>query len=218
MTSPVLLDAGPNNWSFVLRRGWMFGASYTFRAAGRDLEDYGATGKRHCIRIKPSGLDSQSWYNDSFRDNCKGCNIVRGRRVQAPAGAGAAGRLRVQRFDVSKGRRVAPLRRCSRRPHLLRARRGVHVGRGVLLDIAYQYVFVKTPDYYLFYVWDEEGSADSAVYSTEVKRHNVALTLGIPFLKAYIFNIKVRLCCGPLFFGGLQSGIKVKIRKIWQRN
>ena len=55
------------------------------------------------------------------------------------------------------------------------------LGRGVLLDSAYQHVSSKTPDYSLFYVWDEEGSADSAVYSTEVKRHNVALTLGFRF-------------------------------------
>ena len=58
---------------------------------------------------------------------------------------------------------------------------GFVLGRGVLLDIAYQYVSSKTPDYYLFYVWDEDGAADSAVYSTEVKRHNVALTLGFRF-------------------------------------
>lgn len=181
MTSPVLLDDGPNNWSFVSPTRLMFGASYTFGQRGVISVDY-ERDWYNGIRIKdnPSGLDSQSWYNDSFRDNCKGSNIVRVGAEFKPlpvlalrAGFGYSGSM--YKDDVSPS---SPL---FTKTTYYGAGVGFVLGRGVLLDIAYQYVSSKTPDYYLFYVWDEEGSADSAVYSTEVKRHNVALTLGFRF-------------------------------------
>ena len=181
MTSPVLLDDGPNNWSFVSPTRLMFGASYTFGQRGVISVDY-ERDWYNGIRIKdnPSGLDSQSWYNDSFRDNCKGSNIVRVGAEFKPlpvlalrAGFGYSGSM--YKDDVSPS---SPL---FTKTTYYGAGVGFVLGRGVLLDIAYQSVSSKTPDYYLFYVWDEEGSADSAVYSTEVKRHNVALTLGFRF-------------------------------------
>ena len=58
---------------------------------------------------------------------------------------------------------------------------GFVLGRGVLLDVAYQYMTSKTTDYYLFVVEDAKGHAESALYSTEINRHNVALTLGFRF-------------------------------------
>ena len=39
----------------------------------------------------------------------------------------------------------------------------------------------KTTDYYLFYAEDKGGHTESAVYSTDINRHNVALTLGFRF-------------------------------------
>ena len=53
--------------------------------------------------------------------------------------------------------------------------------RGVLLDLAYQYVSSKLSDYYLFYAEDKVGYTESALYSTDINRHNVALTLGFRF-------------------------------------
>ena len=52
---------------------------------------------------------------------------------------------------------------------------------GVLLDLAYQYVSSKLSDYYLFYAEDKVGYTESALYSTDINRHNVALTLGFRF-------------------------------------
>lgn len=78
MTSPLLVDDGPNGWSFVSPTRLMFGASYTFGERGVISVDY-ERDWYNGIRIKdnPSGLDSQSWYNDSFRQNFKASNIVR---------------------------------------------------------------------------------------------------------------------------------------------
>ena len=58
---------------------------------------------------------------------------------------------------------------------------GFVLARGVLLDVAYQYLSSKTTDYYLFYVEDSEGMAESARYATTFNRHNVAVTLGFRF-------------------------------------
>ena len=51
----------------------------------------------------------------------------------------------------------------------------------MLLDLAYQYVSSKVSDYYLFYAEDKVGYTESALYSTDINRHNVALTLGFRF-------------------------------------
>ena len=37
----------------------------------------------------------------------------------------------------------------------------------------------KLSDYYLFYAEDKVGYTESALYSTDINRHNVALTLGL---------------------------------------
>ena len=58
---------------------------------------------------------------------------------------------------------------------------GFSIARGVVLDVAYQYLSSKSTDYYLFYVKDSEGLAESARYNTTFTRHNVALTLGFRF-------------------------------------
>ena len=58
---------------------------------------------------------------------------------------------------------------------------GFVLARGVLLDLAYQYMSSKTTDYHLFYAEDKAGYTESAVYSTDINRHNVALTLGFRF-------------------------------------
>ena len=58
---------------------------------------------------------------------------------------------------------------------------GFVLSRGVLLDLAYQYVSSKLSDYYLFYAEDKVGYTESALYSTDINRHNVALTLGFRF-------------------------------------
>lgn len=183
MTSPLLVDDGPNSWSFVSPTRLMFGASYTFGQRGVISVDY-ERDWYNGIRIKdnPSGLDSQSWYNDTFRDRFKGSNIVRIGAEYKPlpvlavrAGFGYSGSMLKDENTVLASPAI-------KQTTYYGAGLGFVLARGVLLDLAYQYMSSKTTDYYLFYASDGDGrSADSAVYSTEINRHNVALTLGFRF-------------------------------------
>ena len=182
MVSPLLVDDGPNSWSFVSPTRLMFGASYTFGERGVISVDY-ERDWYNGIRIKdnPSGLDSQSWYNDTFRDQFKGSNIVRVGAEFKPlpvlalrAGFGYSGSMLRDDNAVLASPAV-------KQTTYYGAGVGFVLARGVLLDLAYQYMSSKTTDYYLFYASDKKGAVDSAVYSTDIDRHNVALTLGFRF-------------------------------------
>ena len=182
MTSPLLVDDGPNGWSFVSPTRLMFGASYTFGERGVISVDY-ERDWYNGIRIKdnPSGLDSQSWYNDSFRQNFKGSNIV---RVGAEFKPLPALSLRAGfGFSDSMVRddEFPPASPVIKQTTYYGAGVGFVLARGVLLDLAYQYMSSKTTDYHLFYAEDKAGYTESAVYSTDINRHNVALTLGFRF-------------------------------------
>lgn len=182
MTSPLLVDDGPNSWSFVSPTRLMFGASYTFGERGVISVDY-ERDWYNGIRIKdnPSGLDSQSWYNDTFRDVFKGSNILRVGAEFKPlpvlalrAGFGYSG-------SMLKDDKTVLASPAIRETTYYGAGIGFVLARGVLLDVAYQYMSSKTTDYYLFYAEDKGGHTESAVYSTDINRHNVALTLGFRF-------------------------------------
>ena len=182
MTSPLLVDDGPNGWSFVSPTRLMFGASYTFGERGVISVDY-ERDWYNGIRIKdnPSGLDSQSWYNDSFRQNFKASNIVRVGAEFKPlpvlslrAGFGYRG-------SMIRDDEFPPASPVIKQTTYYGAGVGFVLSRGVLLDLAYQYVSSKLSDYYLFYAEDKVGYTESALYSTDINRHNVALTLGFRF-------------------------------------
>ena len=182
MTSPLLVDDGPNGWSFVSPTRLMFGASYTFGERGVISVDY-ERDWYNGIRIKdnPSGLDSQSWYNDSFRQNFKGSNIVRVGAEFKPlpvlslrAGFGFSD-------SMVRDDEFPPASPVIKQTTYYGAGVGFVLSRGVLLDLAYQYVSSKLSDYYLFYAEDKVGYTESALYSTDINRHNVALTLGFRF-------------------------------------
>lgn len=182
MTSPLLVDDGPNSWSFVSPTRLMFGASYTFGERGVISVDY-ERDWYNGIRIKdnPSGLDSQSWYNDTFRDVFKGSNILRVGAEFKPlpvlalrAGFGYSG-------SMLKDDKTVLASPAIKETTYYGAGIGFVLARGVLLDVAYQYMSSKTTDYYLFYAEDKGGHTESAVYSTDINRHNVALTLGFRF-------------------------------------
>ena len=182
MTSPLLVDDGPNGWSFVSPTRLMFGASYTFGERGVISVDY-ERDWYNGIRIKdnPSGLDSQSWYNDSFRQNFKASNIVRVGAEFKPlpvlslrAGFGYSD-------SMVRDDEFPPASPVIKQTTYYGAGVGFVLSRGVLLDLAYQYVSSKLSDYYLFYAEDKVGYTESALYSTDINRHNVALTLGFRF-------------------------------------
>lgn len=181
-TTPSLEDVSPYTWDFVSPTRLMFGASYTFGKMAVISVDY-ERDWYNGIRIKdnPSGLDSQSWYNDSFRQNFKASNIVRVGAEFKPlpvlslrAGFGYSG-------SMVRDDEFPPASPVIKQTTYYGAGVGFVLSRGVLLDLAYQYVSSKLSDYYLFYAEDKVGYTESALYSTDINRHNVALTLGFRF-------------------------------------
>ena len=182
MTSPLLVYEGVDNWSFSSPTRLLLGASYTFGDRAVIAVDY-ERDWYNGIRIKhnPTGLDSQTWYNDTFRDNFKGANILRVGAEFKPlpslalrAGFGYCG-------SMLKDDRTILSSPVIRQTTYYGAGVGFVLGRGVLLDVAYQYLTSETTDYYLFYAEDAVGMAESALYSTTINRHNLAVTLGFRF-------------------------------------
>lgn len=182
MTSPLFIYDGPNSWSFVSPTRLLLGASYSFGDRAVIAVDY-ERDWYNGIRIKnnPSGLDSQTWYNDKFRELLKGSNILRVGAEFKPlpvlslrAGFGYSG-------SAFKDDNVVFSSPVIKETTYYGAGVGFAVARGIVLDLAYQYLSSKTTDYYLFYVQDSEGMAESARYNTTFTRHNVALTLGFRF-------------------------------------
>lgn len=182
MTSPLVAYEGANNWSFVSPTRLLFGASYTFGNRGVISVDY-ERDWYNGIRMKnnPTGLDSDLWYNDTFRDNLKGVNILRVGAEFKPlpvlalrAGFGYCGSM----LKDDKTILASPV---IRQTTYYGAGVGFVLARGVLLDVAYQYLSSDLTDYYLFYAEDNVGMAESARYSTTINRHNVAVTLGFRF-------------------------------------
>ena len=182
MTSPLVAYEGANNWSFVSPTRLLFGASYTFGNRGVISVDY-ERDWYNGIRMKnnPTGLDSDLWYNDTFRDNLKGVNILRVGAEFKPlpvlalrAGFGYCGSM----LKDDKTILASPV---IRQTTYYGAGVGFVLARGVLLDVAYQYLSSDLADYYLFYAQDNTGMTESARYSTSINRHNVAVTLGFRF-------------------------------------
>ncbi len=182
MVSNLLIDDGGNNWSFVSPTRLLFGASYMFGQKAIISVDY-ERDWYNGIRIKDnvSGLNSQRAYNDTFRDQFKGSNIVRIGAEFKPlpifairAGFGYSGSMLRDDNAVLSSPAI-------KQTTYYTGGLGIMLSRSVSLDVAYQYATSKTTDYYLFYAEDNVGMAESARYSTEINRHNVALTLGIRF-------------------------------------
>lgn len=181
MTTPVWIDENPYGWSFVTPARLLLGASYTFGSRAIVSVDY-ERDWYNGIRMKdnPSGLDTRSFYDDRFRSDFKGTNIVRAGvefkaapRLALRAGFGYSGSMLRDGVELASP--------AIRRTIYGSAGVGFALSRVATLDLAYQYMNHRTTDYYLFYVEDAGGSAESSLYRTEFARHNVALTLGFRF-------------------------------------
>ncbi len=181
MISPILEDDGPNGWSFVAPTRMLFGASYTFGTIGLISVDY-ERDWYNGIRIKdnPTSVKS-SYYNDVFRDLFKGSNTVRIGAEFKPmpmiavrAGYGFSN-------SMMKDDKTILASPAIKQTTYYTAGIGFQLSRSVVLDFAYQYTSSKMTDYYLFYAQEGNASADSALYSTSINRHNAALTLGFRF-------------------------------------
>lgn len=182
MISPQLIYDGPDSWSFVTPTRLMFGASYTFGQRGVISVDY-ERDWYNGIRLKdnPTPYDTQSFYNDTFRDQFKGSNIVRVGAEFKPlpmlsvrAGFGYSGSM-LRNDDVILASPVI------KQTTYYGAGLGWAISPSVVLDVAYQYMSSKTTDYYLYYVTEGNNYSESALYSADINRHNVALTLGFRF-------------------------------------
>ena len=181
MTTPLLVDENPYNWSFVAPARLLFGASYAFGARAVVSVDYERdwyNGIR--LRNNPSEV-ATGIYNDTFRQHFKGSNIVRiGAEFKAApwlalrAGVGYSG-------SMLRDSNTIPASPIIKRTTYCSAGLGWTLSRTVTLDLAYQYAVRKTTDYYLFYVEEGSDHAESSLYSTKFTQHNVALTLGFRF-------------------------------------
>lgn len=182
MTSPLIVDEGPNNWSFVSPTRLLLGASYSFGDRAVISVDY-ERDWYNGIRMKdnPLGDTFRAGYDDTFRNNLKGASILRIGAEFKPlpalalrAGYGYSG-------SAFKDDNVFFSSPVIKQTTYYGAGVGFALAPGVILDVAYQYLSSKTTDYYLFYVQDNEGLAESARYNTTFTRHNVAMTLGFRF-------------------------------------
>ena len=182
MTSPLVAYEGANNWSFVSPTRLLFGASYTFGNRGVISVDY-ERDWYNGIRMKnnPTGLDSDLWYNDTFRDNLKGVNILRVGAEFKPLPVLALRAVFGYCGSMLKDDKTILASPVIRQTTYYGAGVGFVLARGVLLDVAYQYLSSDLTDYYLFYAQDNTGMTESARYSTSINRHNVAVTLGFRF-------------------------------------
>ena len=181
MTSPVLLDDGPNSWSFVSPTRLMFGASYTFGQRGVISVDYERdwyNGMR--MKNNPAGGDNEI-YNDTFRSWYKGANIVRIGAEFKPlpflairGGFGYMGSMLQDEEQVS----AAPM---TKQMLYYSAGLGFLLSPGVALDLAYNYSSTEQTDYNLYYFESPSGINGSGIYNTKLKRHFAALSLSFRF-------------------------------------
>lgn len=182
MTSPLIVDDGPNSWSFTSPARLLLGVSYAFGDRALVSVDY-ERDWYNGIRLKdnPLGYDTRATYDAVFRDQLQGSNLVRVGAEFKPlpvlalrAGFGYSG-------SAFRDDNVVFSTPVIKQTTYYGAGIGFQLARGVVLDVAYQYLSSQTTDYYLFYVQDSDGIAESALYNTDFTRHNVAMTLGFRF-------------------------------------
>ncbi len=180
--TPELVDGGPYRWEYTSPARLLLGASYTFGRYGVVSVDY-ERDWYNGIRVKsnPAGLDNQRFYNDTFRRDFKGANIVRvgvegkpTERLAIRAGFGYAGSMLKQEqlhYDSPTARSTT----------YYTAGLGFALTPSISLDVAYQYQTTRQSAYYLFYAWDNAGETSSSLYETDLNRHAAALTLAFRF-------------------------------------
>lgn len=189
--SEILEDEGPNSWDFVSPTRLMFGVSYTFGNVAILSVDYERTWYNG-IRVKnqpylPYGPGEQDFKQD-FKTYFKGSNSLRaGLEVRPlPAfalriGYGYTGSMLKEKNTILSSPAICET-------SYYTAGVGFNLGRSCFLDLAYCYTQNKMTEYMLFYGnrYDNDDASldviyESDRYSTELKRHQVALTFGYRF-------------------------------------
>lgn len=186
MTSPLIIDDGPNSWSFVSPTRLLLGVSYSLGDRALVSVDY-ERDWYNGIRAKdlPSGFDlSLQDYRSEFTSNFKGSNTLRVGAEVKPlpnvalrAGYGFAGSMLRNPKEWYYNTPLTYQTTC------YSAGVGFAIG-GFTIDLAYQYLDTKNTSYYLYYALDAAtGMMDTAspVYSTDYTRHYAILTLGYKF-------------------------------------
>lgn len=185
--TPVLADNGSNSWSFISPTRMLLGVSYTFGQRGLIAVDY-ERAWYNGIRAKdtPDGVDPVI-YDDTFRNQFKGSNTVRIGAEFKPippvalrAGFGYSGSWLKDddaNMDVPIAKQIT----------YYSAGVGFALSSTVTLDLAYSYQLNKQTSYNLYYADEYNGRDEligvnaSDLFSTDLKRHTVAMTLSFRF-------------------------------------
>ncbi len=185
--TPRFEDVGGNSWDFTSPTRLLFGASYTFGKYAIVSVDY-ERDWYNSIRMKnmPAGFDF-GYYNDYFRSSFKGSNTIRAgievkpiERLAIRAGYGYNGSMlkdEPQNYLLYSSPIIY-------RTDLITAGLGFAISPAVRIDAAYQYVTARQTDYRLFFAENPVDSSlgdYSGVFSTDLRNHNVALSLTVKF-------------------------------------
>ncbi len=183
-------DTGDTGWEFVSPSRLLLGASYTFGSVAIVSVDY-QRDWYNGIRVKNQpylyyGADSWDFKQD-FKYYFKGSNTVRAGVEVRPlptvalrAGFGYSG-------SMLRDEKVILATPAVYKTTYYTAGIGFQLGRSAYIDLAYSYVNDKMTPYLLFLADKYDPATgqsehyQSETYSTEMTRHNVALTLGFRF-------------------------------------
>ncbi len=185
--TPRFEDVGANSWDFISPTRMLFGASYTIGKYAIISVDY-ERDWYNSIRMKnmPTGFD-YGYYNDYFRNSFKGSNTIRAgvevkpiERLAIRAGYGYSGSQ--LRDDATNY--ILYSTPVIYRTDYLSAGLGFAISPSVRVDAAYQYITARTTDYRLFFaenLIDSSMGDYSGVFSTDLRNHNIALSLTVKF-------------------------------------
>lgn len=190
--SEILEDDGPNTWEFASPSRLMVGASYTFGPFAVLSVDY-ERAWYNGIRVKgmpflPYG-QTKSDFKQDFKHYFKGSNNLRvGLEVRpVPSVAVRAGYGYVGSMLKEKGTILS--QPATETVNYFTAGLGFTLGRSCYIDLAYCYAKNTSTEYMLFYgnrYPDPVSSEPAEIYeserfTTDLKRHNIALTFGVRF-------------------------------------
>lgn len=190
--SEILEDDGPNTWEFASPSRLMVGASYTFGPYAVLSVDY-ERAWYNGIRVKgmpflPYG-QTKSDFKQDFKHYFKGSNNLRvGLEVRpVPSVAVRAGYGYVGSMLKEKGTILS--QPATETVNYFTAGLGFTLGRSCYIDLAYCYAKNTSTEYMLFYgnrYPDTVSSEPAEIYeserfTTDLKRHNIALTFGVRF-------------------------------------
>ena len=192
VASEILEDGGPNSWQFASPARLMVGASYTLGSMAILSVDYERTWYNG-IRVNnmpylaygPARGDFKQDFKHYFKggDNLRiGVEVKPLPIVALRAGYGYSGSMFKEQGTILSQPAVEQL-------NYFTLGVGCNLGRKCYLDLAYCNADYKTTEYMLFYgnryASSVSGEVDeiyeSARFTTNLKRHNVALTFGVRF-------------------------------------